>query len=260
MSVRAITFDLWDTIVVDDSDEPRRASLGLATKSTSRRTSIMEVLRAHGATSPEEVVDAYDLVEREFHAAWQEKSVTWPLRERLERVLRRLGRTLPAEAFDQLVETHAWMEVDVPPDLVEGCAEALERLSRTYQLAIVSDAVVSPGTSLRRLLEDHGVGRFFNGFAFSDEVGRSKPHSSMFQGAADQLGVPVESMIHVGDREAKDVVGAHDAGLQAVLFTASRATDREGSTADAICERYCDLPGIIARLAGDALHASHSDS
>ena len=34
--ISAITFDFWDTIAVDDSDEPKRAALGLPTKADAR--------------------------------------------------------------------------------------------------------------------------------------------------------------------------------------------------------------------------------
>ena len=34
--LKAITFDFWDTIVQDDSDEPKRKQQGLPTKSEAR--------------------------------------------------------------------------------------------------------------------------------------------------------------------------------------------------------------------------------
>jgi hypothetical protein len=37
--------------------------------------------------------------------------------------------------------------------------------------------------------------------------------------------------------------------MKAVLFTATRERDKHATTADAICERYADLPAIIERLA-----------
>lgn len=250
MTVQAITFDLWDTIVADDSDEAHRLARGLPSKHAARRASIYETLAEHGPTIHGEVIDAYDEVENAFRAAWHMEHVTWPVRHRLERVLAALDRTVPASSFDAMVEVHASMEVDVPPDLIPGAAEVLETLSATYSLAIISDAIVSPGTSLRQLLSNHGVLKYFSACVFSDEVGRSKPHESMFRAAADQLGVEVANMIHIGDREHNDVLGAHGVGAQAVLFTATRSTDREGTTADAVCGRYRDLPGIIASLDG----------
>jgi hypothetical protein len=38
--------------------------------------------------------------------------------------------------------------------------------------------------------------------------------------------------------------------MKAILFTATRAADKATTSADAICERHADLPGIVDRLAG----------
>ena len=37
MAIKAVTFDFWDTIVDDDSDEPKRAAKGLRSKRDERR-------------------------------------------------------------------------------------------------------------------------------------------------------------------------------------------------------------------------------
>ncbi len=36
MTIAAITFDFWDTLAADDSDEPKRAALGLPAKAQAR--------------------------------------------------------------------------------------------------------------------------------------------------------------------------------------------------------------------------------
>ena len=143
------------------------------------------------------------------------------------------------------------MEVDVPPDPVPGIGEALANLAEHYTLSVVSDAIVTPGSGLRRLLENHGLKRYFTGFAFSDEVGRSKPYRDMFSAAAGQMGVDIPQMVHVGDRDHNDIKGPQALGMKAVLFSAIRAADRDLTSADAICESHADLPAIIERLAGD---------
>jgi len=191
---------------------------------------------------------AYDTADAAFNAVWHDQHVTWPIATRLDVVLKGLGRTLPPEAYDRVVAEHASMEVDVEPDLIEGCAEALASLSKIYKLAIVSDAIVTPGRRLRDLLEKHDVKQYFGGFAFSDEVGRSKPHRAMFASAAKQLSVKIEQMVHIGDRDHNDIQGPHALGMKAVLFTATRDVDKDRTQADAICERYADLPGIIEQL------------
>ena len=140
------------------------------------------------------------------------------------------------------------MEVDIPPDAMPDAVSVLERLARRYKLCIVSDAIVSPGSCLRRLLENHGLAKFFNGFAFSDEVGHSKPHRSMFESAAGQLGVEISEMLHIGDRDHNDVKGPQQLGMKAILFTASRDVDKTNTSADAICESFDKLEAAIDRL------------
>ena len=130
-----------------------------------------------------------------------------------------------------------------------GGADALEDLSRCYKLCVVSDTIVTPADGLRKLLDGHGIKKYFQGFAFSDEAGHSKPHADMFLSAARQLGVDVEEMIHIGDRDHNDIKGAQALGMKAVLFTAARDDDKDTTSADAICERHADLPGIIDGLA-----------
>ena len=140
------------------------------------------------------------------------------------------------------------MEVDIPPDAMPGAAPVLERLAKRYKLCIVSDAIVTPGRGLRRLLDNHGLAKPFSGFAFSDEVGHSKPHRKMFDSAANQLGVGISEMLHIGDRDHNDVKGPQQLGMKAILFTASRNVDRDNTTADAVCDSFEDLEAAIERL------------
>ncbi len=247
-SLKAITFDLWDTIVADDSDEPKRAAQGLRSKRDERRHLIWDALNAQTTIDKATVELAYDVADAAFNFTWREHSITWPIGQRLRILLRGLGQTLPEERLAEVIEAHESMEVDIPPDLIDDCDTVLADLSQRFRLAIVSDAIVTPGRRLRDLLAKHRVKQHFTGFAFSDEVGHSKPHRDIFASAADQLGVELSEMVHIGDRDHNDIRGAHAAGMKAVLFVATRDVDRNHSQADAVCERYVDLPRILDQL------------
>ena len=114
----------------------------------------------------------------------------------------------------------------------------------------MSDTIVTSADGLRAVLEKHGIKKHFSGFAFSDEVGHSKPHRAMFDKAAAELGLKLEELVHIGDRDHNDVKGPQGLGMKAILFTAARAHDKDTTSAEAVCERHADLPGIIDRLAG----------
>jgi HAD superfamily hydrolase (TIGR01549 family) len=248
-ALKAITFDLWDTIVIDDSDEAVRAARGLRSKRDERRFLVWEALNSLSPIDLALVTLAYDVADAAFNRVWHDQHVTWPIGERLDVIFKGLKRELPEKTWNKLVADHESMEVEIPPRLIEGCDEAIAELAKKYKLAIVSDAIVTPGSGLRQLLEKHGVLKYFQGFAFSDEVGYSKPHRKMFTTAGEQLGVELDEMVHIGDRDHNDIQGAHQHGLQAVLFTAARDVDKARSRPDAHCDNYRDLPSIIDRLA-----------
>jgi FMN phosphatase YigB (HAD superfamily) len=249
MTIKAVTFDLWDTIVDDDSDEPKRKAQGLRSKRDERRHLMWQAMNGIETIDLETVVQAYDVADAAFNVVWKENSINWTVDQRLRVILNGLGRALPRDVMDKLIDDTGRMEVDISPDAIDGIGEALAQLSKRYKLSIVSDSIVTPGTGLRQILEKYDLKQYFSGFAFSDEVGHSKPHRSMFDSAAKQLGVDVSEIVHIGDRDQNDVKGPHAIGAKAVLFTATRPDDREMTTADAICDHHRDLPRIIDEMA-----------
>ena len=247
--IRAISFDLWDTVIHDDSDEPKRAAARLPSKREARRALVRDTLAIHAPVAAEIADAAYDVADAAFTKVWHDQHVTWTVSDRLSVLLGGLGRELPREILAGVATRIEEMELEVMPDPVPGIGDAIEALAARYPLAVVSDAIHSPGRCLREWLERHRLLRHFGAFAFSDEVGRSKPHPDMFNRAAAGLAVEVGEMLHIGDREHNDVRGPHALGMKAILFTATRGRDRAGSSADAVCERAADLPAAVERLA-----------
>ncbi len=246
--IEAITFDLWDTVIQDDSDELDRQERGLRSKYDERRHIVGNLFNAEAAVPFEMAVCAYDAVDAAFNKTWHDQYATWTVADRLELIAKSLAVKVPAEALDSAIWQLETMEVEVPPKPVEGIEEILRQLAGTYSLAVISDAIVTPGRELRRWLEKFNLLQYFSGFAFSDEVGRSKPHPRIFQSAADQLGVELSRIAHIGDREHNDIKGARAMNMRAILFVGSRATDLDGNTADAVCDDYKDMPAILNSL------------
>jgi len=107
---------------------------------------------------------------------------------------------------------------------------------------------LSPGSSLRTLLERNGFLPYFQSVIFSDEVGVSKPHALMFETCARGLGVDARDLLHIGDLEMTDVAGAKAIGAQAALFAGDNARHLEGTTADYVFMKWGEfieaLPGL----------------
>ncbi len=249
-AIKAVSFDLWDTLVDDDSDEAKRRAQGLRGKPEERRYLFWEALNRNEPISEEQVNAAFDVADAAFNKVWKGHSITWKVADRLARALAELDRTLPDGDLAKLADDLGRMEVEIPPDPIDGVLEGLEALSVRYKLCIVSDAIFTPADGLRRIMDNHGLAKFFQGFAFSDEVGHSKPHADMFHSGARQLGVEVTEMVHVGDRDHNDIKGPQALGMKAVLFTVTRDDDKATTTADAICGSFADLPGVIDGLGG----------
>jgi putative hydrolase of the HAD superfamily len=249
--IHTVSFDLWDTVFVDDSDEPKRRAQGLPPKAAERRELLYRFLSRHAPIERALVDCAYDTADAAFWHVWRNQHVTWTVRERLRIILAGLKRELPDDELAELVRLHEEMELRVRPDLAPGVADALRALAGRYKLAVVSDAIFTPGWALRELLAGYGLKDLFAAFAFSDEVGRSKPAREMFEHAARAAGCRLEEMVHVGDREHNDVIGARNAGCRAVLVTVVKDRGSQGTQADAVCRDYRDLPAIIASLDGE---------
>ncbi len=247
-TVRAITFDLWDTVFIDDSDEPKRKQQGLPPKPIARRELVHEILNKQAGISKEVAYPAYDPVDAAFARVWHTHSITWSVAERLEVLLKGLKRSLTDNEMAELVRLHEEMELSIRPDLAPGIKAALDDLKGKYKLGVISDAIFSPGRVLRKLLEAEDLLGYFESFIFSDELGCSKPAARVFEAAAAELGVKPAQLVHIGDRESNDVAGPQAIGARAILTTVAIDRGQNESTADAICNDYAKLTRLIESL------------
>ena len=246
--IKGITFDLWDTIFIDDSDEPKRKAAGRPTKSVERRELVKRFVDKHKVFSQELINAVYDTQDAAFRFAWHELHITWTVKERLEIILKGLGVILPENELDELVLLHEEMELEFRPDFISGVHEAIKTLSEKYKLGVISDAIFSPGRSLKKLLEDEGLLKYFTTFVFSDEVGCSKPAKCVFESAKQGLGLEFNEIVHIGDREHNDILGPEKMGMHSILCLAALDRGSDRNRPDAIFENYNELPKIIENL------------
>lgn len=246
--IEVVTFDLWDTVFIDDSDEKKRADKGLVPKPIERRNIIERFLQRTNPL-PRPMIDlAYDTVDAAFRHVWYQSGVTWTVKERLEILLKGMARVVPAADFATMVQLHEEMELEIMPELAPGIKEAIERLHGNYKLAVISDAIFSPGRVLKKILEKYGLLGYFEAFVFSDEAGCAKPDPKVFKLVADQLHIPTNRFVHIGDREEKDIAGPHSVSAKAILTTVVKDRNSNSTRADAICKDYSDLKAIISTL------------
>ncbi len=125
------------------------------------------------------------------------------------------SRTFFAELYDRFAAPEAWrIYDDVPP--------VLERLAADgFRLAVVSNW----DDRLRGLLQGLGLDSRFETIVVSCEVGCRKPERGIFDEAVRRLGLPAGQILHIGDSLEMDLLGARNAGLQALQI------DRDASCA-----------------------------
>lgn len=120
--------------------------------------------------------------------------------------LERPSQFAKAELFDQFARAEAW-------DVFAEVFEVLNRLEEAgVRLAVVSNW----DERLPKLLSELGLSGYFESVVFSSQVGVEKPFPEIFLRLLDNLDLPPEAVLHVGDREIEDVEGALGVGMQAV--------------------------------------------
>jgi putative hydrolase of the HAD superfamily len=94
-------------------------------------------------------------------------------------------------------------------------------LCRALRASGVPVGVVSNSEGrLAELIDEIGWGGDFVVVADSGKLGIEKPDPAIFAWTAQQLGVPLAGIVHVGDSWGADVDGAVRAGLRAIWFRA----------------------------------------
>ena len=92
--------------------------------------------------------------------------------------------------------------------LYDEVADSLERLSKRYRLFALSNGNAD--------LERCGIARWFEGHITAISAGAAKPDIRIFTRLLDAAGVQAEQVLHIGDDPHLDVMGAAQAGMQAV--------------------------------------------
>jgi HAD superfamily hydrolase (TIGR01509 family) len=119
---------------------------------------------------------------------------------------------------------------------------------RGLRTGLVSNAF-DPGWLLRNDLERMGLAERLDLAVFSSEVGKRKPHRSIFERALGGLDVQPEEAVFVGDSLYHDVAGAGALGMTTIQALWFRADDDErGIEADHEAFTPMDVLNIVRRL------------
>ena len=145
------------------------------------------------------------------HVLREQVAAAWPQRHHDLSFMRRemIRHGLLACGEDQSLAEPAFAEFFAARQevkLFEDSLPALESLSARWPVLALSNG----NADVNRI----GIGAYFCGSVSACDAGAAKPDARIFLAAAAKLQVPPEAILHVGDDESMDVLGAMQVGMQ----------------------------------------------
>ena len=240
--LRAVTFDLWQTLILDRPEGLRQARAG-------RVQGIYDILVRHGyAVQRDDVERAYDAVGEHLETLWKMQRDVGT-RGQVRILLECLGLDGVVSGDDRIMsaldEAYCLPILSALPVANTGAGEVLEALStRSLALALICNTGRTPGSMLRIVLERLGLSRYLTILTFSDEVGLRKPHADIFLRTLAALGVAPAEAAHVGDDVTTDVAGARGVGMRAIHLCHAAGVSSQSDGDDAIPSLFA-LPAVL---------------
>ena len=156
-----------------------------------------------------------EVLNRRFADAWRSLSTFDYSRDSWARVVDTTFAGLTAEPPSQtfFASLYAAFAAKTAWRIFDDVLPALDTLaSLGFKLGVISNW----DERLQPLLRELGLGSYFDAVLVSCEVGFCKPSPVIFNHAAEKLGLPPVSILHVGDQFEEDVRGATAAGFGAL--------------------------------------------
>lgn len=136
-----------------------------------------------------------------------------------------LKEPLPVGEKEKIIQTFAFHEHGEIP---QQYREALIRLHEKYILSLVVD-IWSPKDRWVSTFKKLGIWALFSAHSFSSDHGMVKPSPKPFELVVQQLGLPKQKCLMIGDSVRRDLAGAQAAGIDCVLVGGARSEQAAGS-------------------------------
>jgi putative hydrolase of the HAD superfamily len=238
--LRAVTFDLWQTLIKERPEASRRAR-------ADKFRRLRSVLRKEGIIRDSESIKMADnALDEHVLALWDElrdigarKKMEWLL----DFLQVKEQNSRPESLIERLIDAYTLPILKALPVPMEGAPDVLTLLAaRGFRMGVICNTGRTPGKGLRIILERLGMAKHLAVQTFSDEIGLRKPRPEIFERTLAELKVHPSEALHVGDTLAADIAGAQSVGMRAVHLCHERGADpRPG-----IGETIFSLPELLA--------------
>jgi len=122
----------------------------------------------------------------------------------------------------------------------EGALDVLEKLSRKYTLGVISNGNAD--------VHHIGVGHLFDFALSSEAAGVAKPHQDIFHQALILSDFEIHETVYVGDDPKRDILGAQNAGIQAIWYNPDLKPWPRGRTPAAVIRNLSELEDKLSKL------------
>jgi putative hydrolase of the HAD superfamily len=245
--IRAISFDLFDTLVDLDYENLPRAEVG-GRRLPPSATALHEAARRRFAISFDAFADALVEVDVAFRESHYEHDREVTTQERFTALTARLGVADP-ELPDLLTSVHMGLfrgQVRVPAHH----AALLAELASQRRIGLCSN--FSHSATALDILAEANLTPHLGAVVISDALGLRKPRREIFDAVLSGLAAAPEQTLHVGDSLRADVAGAAERGMRTAWITRRVRDPRAaleahtGPPPDFVLADLAELPALLA--------------
>jgi HAD superfamily hydrolase (TIGR01549 family) len=242
MAVRAVLFDYGHTLV--DFRRTEEALLAAYEQIRGR-------IEAAGYMEMPEILDLIERVaggiDQVVAASYEERRLEeLDIVQVFTEALEAIGFTLPRDVVEHIVAIDHSAFSNSLEVKAETHATLKELAAAGYRMGLVSNVTLLPHL-MREDLEALGLAEYLQATTFSSEVGVRKPDPRIFRVVLEQLDVPPQDAVFVGDRLMDDVSGARSVGMRAVQTREFRAEEDLDVVPDAVIDALPELPAVLER-------------
>ncbi len=259
MAIRALLFDLDDTLAVDEAVS-HETFAHVAAVASSRfgvdpaafaadAMAIARELWAEGECRPfcrSIGISAFECLWGGFTGESPELTAlrNWAQQYRREvfaRALAAQGAEVPSEASEVLSSEFAATR-RARQRLLPGARELMTQLSQSYSLALLTNG--APDLQ-REKIAASGLEPFFKAIAVSGEHGIGKPKPEIFHRLLGELEVSADEVLMVGNSLERDIAGARNAGIRSIWIRVPGSEEQADVAPDHTITELSEIPAII---------------
>ncbi len=159
---------------------------------------------------------------------------------RLKATLDQLGFNFPADEILRMADRYLDFLAEGTV-LFPGAMETLNYLVEKYPLHLITNGFFEVQY---RKIENSGLSPYFQTVTVSEETGELKPHPVVYRHALEKAGTVPHKSLMIGDSLKSDVLGAINAGMQAILFDPEGKENLPATVAPTI-RRLIELKNLL---------------